>query len=555
QLKLKTQHLSLQVYLSQENTGDSYNVKPLADNLDLYTGGSAGVWGAKYKNALLAYASAHGGALSSANLVAATQYARSQADLGRAEPGTARFAALKDTIIHINNWDIRSASIPDAPVTGGAALVQKSNLYHAEAQWDFTGQIRFAKILAGADCRVYELIPDGNNFVDFSRPLSERNTALPDGSFGKHIYYKKFGGFVQVTKTFWEEALKLTGSLRFDDNPAFKATLTPRIALVYTMHDQQSFRLTYQEGYRYPALFEALSFVNNGRVRRVGILPVIDQGLGFRENSYTQASVADFNAAVRAAGNSDAAALANRNLLQPANLPEGKPESIRSLEAGYKTSWLHNRFSLDADAYLNVYKGFLGQIQVYVPIGETIGSDAAVIAMLDRNRDPTAAGGGNAASKGQDRYRVYTNAKNTYTSYGGTLGISYRVYKNFTASGNLSFNDMNELGTKDLFITGFNTPRWVSNISFGNRNLTKYLGFNIIWKWQDGFLWQSPLVSEASLPAFHTIDAQFTIRLSGQHCQLKIGGTNLLNNRHIEYAGGPTIGALYYTALTLDGLL
>ena len=31
----------------------------------------------------------HGGALTSANLAAATQYARQQADAGRAEPGTA----------------------------------------------------------------------------------------------------------------------------------------------------------------------------------------------------------------------------------------------------------------------------------------------------------------------------------------------------------------------------------------------------------------------------------------------------------------------------------
>jgi iron complex outermembrane receptor protein len=36
---------------------------------------------------------------------------------------------------------------------------------------------------------------------------------------------------------------------------------------------------------------------------------------------------------------------------------------------------------------------------------------------------------------------------------------------------------------------------------------------------------------------------------------IKFGGTNIFNNRHIQYAGGPTIGALYYVAITLDGLL
>ena len=50
--------------------------------------------------------------------------------------------------------------------------------------------------------------------------------------------------------------------------------------------------------FRFPALFEALSFVNNGNVRRVGGLSYINEGLGYLENSYTLTSVNTFNAAV-----------------------------------------------------------------------------------------------------------------------------------------------------------------------------------------------------------------------------------------------------------------
>lgn len=554
QLELKGKHFTIKTYLSKENTGDSYNVKPLADNLDLYTGGSPGVWGAKYKTALTNYAAAHGGALNSDNLAAANAYARQQADLGRVEPGTERFNVVKDSIIKINNWDIRSTSIPNAPVTGGAALLQKSNLYHVEAQWDLSHITKVVNLLAGADARVYELIPDGNNFVDFSRPIAERNTALKDGSFGKNTYYKKFGAFVQVTKTLLEDKLKLTGSLRVDDNPEFVVKFTPRFAAVYTLNEKHNFRFTYQQGYRFPALFEALSYVNNGRVKRVGILPIINEGLGYLENSYTQSSVAIFNAAVKAAGNTDAAALANRNLLQAAALPNGKPEGIRSFEIGYKSVLFANTLILDADAYTNVYDGFLGQVQVFVPIGETIGSDAAVIAMIDRNRDAAVASGGNAASKGQERYRVYTNAKNTYTSYGSSLGITWQFYKTFALSGNLNYNQINGNRSADLFVTGFNTPAWTSNLSFGNRAVTKHIGFNIVWKWQDDFLWESSLAT-GNIHAINTVDAQVTFRMPKQKTTIKLGGSNVLNNRHIQYAGGPTIGALYYAALTLDGLL
>jgi iron complex outermembrane receptor protein len=554
QVQLKGKNYVIKAYITKENTGDSYNVKPLADNLDLYSGGSASVWGAKYKTALNAYAANNGGSLTSANLAAATQYARQQADLGRAEPGTARFEALKDTITSINNWDIRSSSIPHAPITGGAALVQKSNLYHIEGQWDLTDKVKIFNLLIGGDARLYSLIPDGNNFVDFKRPIADRNTPLPDGSYGSNIHYKKIGGFFQVTKLLLEDKLKLTGSLRGDYNPEFSVKFTPRIAAVYTLKEKHNFRVTFQQGYRFPALFEALSYVNNGRVKRVGILPIINEGLGYRDNSYTQSSVAIFNAAVKAAGNTDAAALANRNLLQPGNLPDGKPEGINSFEVGYKSVLFDNKLVVDIDAYTNIYDGFLGQVQVYVPIGETIGSDAAVISMVDRNRDATTASGGNSASKGQERYRVYTNAKNKYTTYGSTLGLTYNFYKTFTISGNVNFNDIKGNSTPDLFVTGFNTPKWTSNISFGNRAITKNIGFNIVWKWQDSFLWESPLVT-GQVEAINNVDAQITYRIPKVKSTIKFGGANVFNNRRIQYAGGPTIGALYYVAITVDGLL
>jgi iron complex outermembrane recepter protein len=553
QLELKGNNFTLKAYMTKENTGDSYNVKPLADNLDLYTGGSGSAWGSKFKNALTDYAADHGGKLTADNLAAATAYARTAADEGRAEPGTERFNIVKDSIIKINNWDIKSGAIPNAPVTGGAALIQKSNLFHLEGQWDLTQYVKYFNLLLGGDARIYELIPDGNNFVDFKRPIAERNIQLPDGSFGEHTLYKKFGGFVQVTKTLLNDKLKLNGSVRADYNPEFSAKLTPRLAAVYTVNEKHNFRITFQQGYRFPALFEALSYVNNGRVKRVGILPIINEGLGFRENSYTQSSVVNFNAAVKAGGNTDSAALANRNLLQVANLPDGRPEGIKSFEFGYKSVLFDNKLIVDYDAYLNIYDGFLGQVQVFVPTGETVSSDAGVIAMVDRNRDAQSAGNGNAASKGQDRYRVYTNAKNKYTSYGSSLGLTYNFYKTFAVSGNVNYNNLKAAKTVDLFVTGFNTPKWTTNLSFGNRAITRNVGFNIVWKWQDTFLWESPLVN-GTVSAINNVDAQITWRLPAIKSTIKFGGTNIFNNRYIQYAGGPTIGALYYAAVTVDGL-
>ncbi|BAV08797.1 CarboxypepD_reg-like domain-containing protein [Filimonas lacunae] len=552
-IEIKGEDFLIRSYLSLENTGDSYNVKPLADNMDLFSGGSGTTWGNTYKTALNAYGNANGG-LTSANLAAATRYARAQADAPRAEPGTARFDSIKNVIRHINNWDIKSGAIPDAPVTGGAALIQKSRMFHIEGQWNLSKYVKVVDLLVGGDARVYTIIPDGNNFVDFSRPISERNKPLADGTYGNNIHYKKYGGFAQVTKTLLEEKLKLFASLRYDYNPEFKPKFTPRVAAVYTLNKSHNFRVTFQQGYRFPALFEALSYVNNGRVKRVGSLSYINEGLGYLNNSYTQSSVVNFNAAVKAAGNTDAAALANRNLLVAANLPDARPERIQSFEFGYKSVLLNNKLIIDIDAYTNKYDGFLGQVQVYVPKGETIGSDAAVIAMVDRNRDSTGASGVNAGSKGQERYRVYTNAKNTYTNYGFAVGVTYNFYKRFVIGGNTSFNTMKSGASDDIFVTGFNTPKWAANISFGNREIVKNFGFNVVYKWQQAFLWESPLVT-GSVAAIHSVDAQVTYRVPQSKTTIKVGGSNIFNSNYIQYAGGPTLGGLYYAAITIDGLL
>jgi iron complex outermembrane receptor protein len=560
-LEVKGNNFLVRGYVSLENTGNSYNVKPLADNLDLNNASNSD-WAKVYKNTLVQYGKDHGGELTSANLAAAAVEARRVADQNRVQPGTPEFDELKNTITGINNWDIKTTLIPDAPATGGAALRQKSRMYHTEGQWDLSKYTKkVVDLLVGADARIYEIIPDGNNFVDFSRPISERNKPVmvdgkvPDSSdFGNNVYYKKFGGFAQVTKTFFDEKLKLFGSLRYDYNPEFDPKFTPRLAAVYTFNQRHNFRFTFQQGYRFPALFEALSYVNNGRVKRVGSLSYINEGLGYLENSYTQASVVNFNAAVASAGNTDAAALANRDLLVVANLPKARPEQITSFEVGYKSVLLDNKLIVDVDAYTNRYQGFLGQVQVFVPIGETVGSDASVIAMVDRNRDPQAAGSGNAASKGQERYRVYTNAKNNYNNYGSALGVTYNFYKKYTIGGNVNYNKMKANRTDDIFVTGFNTPEWSTNLSFGNREVIKNVGFNIVWRWQDSFLWESPLVT-GRIAAYNTLDAQVTYRVPKVNASVKVGGANLLNNRYLQYAGGPTIGGLYYVALTIDGLL
>jgi hypothetical protein len=163
-----------------------------------------------------------------------------------------------------------------------------------------------------------------------------------------------------------------------------------------------------------------------------------------------------------------------------------RPERINSFEVGYKSVLLDNKLVIDFDAYTNVYSGFLGQVEVAVPQNNNVqvGTDEAVLAMLAANRNQQ-----------QTRYRVYTNAKNRYNNYGSSLGLTYNFFGKFIASGNVNYNDIVANTERDVFVTGFNTPRWTTNLSVGNREVAKNLGFNVVWRWQDAFLWESPLAN------------------------------------------------------------
>jgi len=530
-LELKGSNFFVRGYVNLENTGNSYNLKPLSDNLDL-THRSNSSWGALFQSVLQSELN------NGTDLAQAMNIARDSADAGRVEPGTQAFENLKDTITGINNWD-HAANVNGAPSTGGAWLRQRSRLWHAEAQYDFSHLThKWIDILAGVDYRTYEVIPDGNNFVDFSKPISERNT-----TGGKNVYYTKYGAFLQATRTFFNESLKLVGSVRVDHNLEFKPTVNPRVAVVYTYKKTHSFRISYQNGFRYPSLFEALSYVNNGNVRRVGGLPGVNEGWGYLENSYTLSSVDDFSAAVNAdvakGYNRTQAALKNKGLLEITNLSSTKPERINSFEIGYKSLLLNNKLSIDWDAYFNIYQGFLGQVEVAVPVSGKVGTDEAALDMISRTN--------------QTRFRVYTNAKNTYYNYGSSLGVNYNFWQKFTVGANVSYNSIIENKKKDVFVTGFNTPDWTLNLSFGNREVVKNLGFNIVWRWQNGYYWESPLAN-GQVPSYNSLDLQVNYRIPKIKMLIKAGGTNILNRRYIQYAAGPNIGGLYYLTISFDGL-
>ena len=526
----------IRAYVSIENSGNSYAMKPLADNLELSFKTNK-KWASDYTTAL------NNALTGGDDIVAASNAARAAADYGRFTPGTAAFDEQVAKIKSVNDWDIYPTSSNPLNTTGGAAFATSSRFYQAEGTWNLHKYISFANVLVGADYRLYDLIPDGNNFVDFSKPLDERNTPG-----GKNIHYGKVGGFVQAAKPLLENKLNLTASLRIDKNTEYDAKFNPRFSAVYTLNKIHSFRASWQNGFRFPSLFEAFSFVNNGGVRRVGGLPIVEQGLNYYSNAALSSSITAFTNKVNALRNVtpglsfNDAALQASNLLKVGNAAPLKPEQINSLEVGYRASLLDNKLFIDAEAYFNSYKYFIGQLENAVPKSGSVNdfSDTTVLKSLYNNSNAT-------------RYRVQANSQFPVKNYGFAAGVTYNIYKTFSASFNANYNKLSQTNPNDPLIPGFNTPDWATNVSFGNRAVTEHIGFNIVWHWQNSFYWQN-LFGNGTIAAYNTIDAQITYNAPKINSTFKLGGTDILNHKYYQYIGGPTISALYYVTWTIDNL-
>ncbi|MEZ4901964.1 MAG: TonB-dependent receptor [Spirosomataceae bacterium] len=214
-------------------------------------------------------------------------------------------------------------------------------------------------LLAGFDYRNYFVVPDGNYFIN---PKND----------SKNLYYWKGGGFVQVSQTAFDEKLKIALTLRADKNQYFNLRLNPRASAVYSHNANNHWRVSYQNGYRFPSLFEAFSNINSGGVKRVGGLPIMSRGIF--ENSYLRKTIDDFTTAVNQDINlnkltQNESITKNKGLLRKNDYTYLQPEYVNSFEIGYKGYPVGKKLFLDTDFYYNVYRNFMAQVEANVPLG------------------------------------------------------------------------------------------------------------------------------------------------------------------------------------------
>jgi hypothetical protein len=208
---------------------------------------------------------------------------------------------------------------------------------------------------------------------------------------------------------------------------------------------------------------------------------------------------------------------------------------------------MFNKLLVDASYYYNIYDDFITHVRVRQ--AQDAGGNP-----VDPSVDPSSLYGLLTGDAG-NTFQITTNNPETIKSHGIAAGLDYIIYKGYHSGLNYAWNFMMSEGLSDEFINEYNTPEHMVNVFVANSNAFGNIGFNVAWRWQDTFTWNSSFAQDGAVPAFSTLDAQVSYSFKKLNTVLKLGGSNILNNKYITFYGGPTIGAIYYLSLTFDQLM
>jgi len=579
--ELKGANWFLRGYTTQERSGDAFAVGIAAQGINEAWKPST-LWFPQYVGA---FAQARAGGMDNAM---AHDAARAFADQGRLVPGTAAFDAAKNAVVN--------RPIPGNATGVGAKFVDKTNLYHVEGSYKFT-EVKWADFVIGANFRTYQ--------------LDSEKTLFATDENGDEFSINEFGGYIQGAKSLFNDKFRLTASARYDKNENFEGQVSPRVSGVYSAGNH-NFRASYQTGFRMPTTQDQYIDLVTPQARLIGGLPLFRDRYNFTGNPvYSLATVTSFGGAVLAGTQPSSpiyqasiqqatqlaitqatsivtqqvlaglipaaqapaaiaalvpsivpqiaaqlvpanAAAAAKDKLVPYQPSTFQPEIVKSYEVGYKGLFA-NKLLIDTYAYFNSFENFIG--------GQVL--------IQDKNFNPanpaSALGLNLLSSNSRNIYSMPVNRTEIIKSWGWAFGADYRLPKNYTLGGNVSYNTLQNLD--ELAITGFqpsfNTPEYRYVVNFANREVVKNLGFALSYRWQGEFAWQSSIVApEVSsqqlsvMPAFGTFDAQMSVKMKALKSILKIGGSNLFNSTGYRQAwGNPTVGSMYYVSLAFDEFL
>jgi outer membrane receptor protein involved in Fe transport len=468
-IELNSKNWLLRAYTTQENAGQSYNLTA-ASRIFNETVKPSTSWYPEYWQNYI------NGRLTGLNSMDAHNAARTISDKGTPQPGTDAYNAIYDKI--------RRTPISQ----GGALFLDKSDLYAIEGQYNlsqWTGKI--ADVLIGGNFRKFVLNSQGTLFIDTAGtiPIDE------------------YGAYVQLGRNIGER-LRLNVSGRFDKNENFAGRFTPRATAVIKVARNNNIRVSYQTAYRFPSTQQQYIRLGiGGGETLIGGLPVFHDIYDFSGNPPYDLPLG--------------------STPKQSTFQEFKPESVQSIEVGYKGLVAHDKLLIDLYGYAGQYTNFI----VRRGVGQKINPAGPVTPANLRTLS------------------IPVNTGTEVKTFGAGLTLEYRLNRGYYVNFNASTDMLEDL--PEGFVAYFNAPKYRYNVVFGNNSIgpKKLVSFSIAYRWQDAFFYESDFVS-GTVPAFHNLDAQVSYKFPAIHSLIGIGANNILNQYYYTAMANPSIGGLYY---------
>ena len=539
-LEVRGKNFFVRAYTTAEDAGDSYDTRFAAINVNR-------MWSSD-KNWFQEYAGAYLGAAAPFGVPAMNHdAARAFADRGRLMPGTTGFDEAKEIVTN------------DPNLVTGSKFLDRTKMYHADANLNLRDYINFAEIQVGGSMREYRLDSQGTIFTDYDGPIS----------------YTEAGAYIQGQKRMLDDRLKLTASARYDKAINFKGNISPRLSLSYAAGEDKrhNFRASLQTGFRNPTAQDQYIGLDAGAGILVGTAPDnieryrslpydlgINPALAGYINAVTGSSIGGtqvltgdmaYNNSWTVSSLEAFAVSGNPADLKKSNIAFVAPEYVTAYDVGYRG--VIAGLSIDVNAYYNKYEDFIASKNAAAPLyGNVNLSD-----MVDLGPVTGGAAGitpisliavGNGDYKG---VAFDSNSDSDISSYGLGIGLSKKVMNGFDLGFNYSYAKFEEAGGTDPdFEAGFNTPEHKVKVQFGKTDLFKNFGFNVNYRWQDEFLWQSSYY-DGMVEARSVVDAQINYTIPNLKSVIKLGGANLGGKEYFSAPGVGATGSQFYLSWTI----
>ena len=241
------------------------------------------------------------------------------------------------------------------------------------------------------------------------------------------IHLLQIGLYGQVIYAIGNTGIKLIATARGDNHSLFGFNFLPRTGITYTKN-QTTWRVTWGEGYSNPTL--------------------INTHMNFAGGT--------------SLGNSDGFTLSDGTRIKPIG-----PETMRTLEAGYKSVLVNRRLFVDADVYYNWSENMISPMVNLVPNGTSGGP----VVTHRGDRPITDFTQGLRPGIHDPGAMISTNINfGKVNTYGFDVGLNYYLSDNYSLTLNYSFvdysldrtnpdNDVNRNGKVDDNDMAMNTPK------------------------------------------------------------------------------------------------